>query len=153
MDGIKRISEELSPAVHPLIIVLPLVEKHSIEEQVGYLIKELHTSSRWPIIVVKLTYGMNRNMKIEIQKHGSYIILVSGTCQSFTQYIAGFWKELLGLSSGAMWQSWNPNAKFVIPVMTPCTHHESTYVSKAIINYGITKLSTALYSFKSQVNT
>jgi hypothetical protein len=135
MDGIKCISEELFPPGHSLVIILPLVEEHSTREEVGYLIEELHTSSRWPIIVVNATYRMKRNMTIEIRKHGSYIILVSGTCQPFTQRIAGFWEQLLGLSSGAMWQSWNPRARFVIPVMAPCTHYENTYVSQGILRF------------------
>ena len=73
------ISEEHFNAVPPLGIVLPLAVKDSTSEEVEYMIEELHTSGRWNVLV----YNVNHNMKgitySETSKHGTYIILISGT--------------------------------------------------------------------------
>jgi hypothetical protein len=51
MHYTKLISEEHFTAGRPLVIVLPLAEEGTTNEDVGYLIEELHTSVRWPIVV------------------------------------------------------------------------------------------------------
>jgi hypothetical protein len=33
------------------VIVLPLVEEDSVNQEAGYLIEKMHTSSHWPILV------------------------------------------------------------------------------------------------------
>ena len=61
------------------MIVLPLVVKDSTSEEVGHVIEELHISGRWNVLV----YNVNHNMKgvtySETSRHGTYIILISGT--------------------------------------------------------------------------
>jgi hypothetical protein len=59
MHYTKLISEEHFTPGRPLVIVLPLAEEDSTNKEVGYLIEELHTSSRWPILVYKVSYKMN----------------------------------------------------------------------------------------------
>jgi len=47
----KLISLENFTPGHPLLIMLPLAEEVSTNKEVEYLIQELHTSGRWPILV------------------------------------------------------------------------------------------------------
>jgi hypothetical protein len=51
MHYTKLISEEYFTFGRSLVIVLPLAEDNTTNEDVGYLIEELHTSGRWPILV------------------------------------------------------------------------------------------------------
>jgi hypothetical protein len=51
MHFTKLISEENLTAGIPLVIVLPLAEEDTSDEDVGYLVEKLHTSVRWPILV------------------------------------------------------------------------------------------------------
>jgi hypothetical protein len=51
MHYTKLISEEHFTLGRPLVIVLPLAEEDSTYKEVGYLIEELRTSGRWPILV------------------------------------------------------------------------------------------------------
>ena len=44
------------------MIVLPLVEHDSTNKEFGYLIEELHALTRWLILVISTTYGINGNM-------------------------------------------------------------------------------------------
>jgi hypothetical protein len=62
MHCTKLISEEHFTAGRPLVIVLPLAEEDSTNKEVGYLIEEMHTSGRWPILVFNISYNMNENM-------------------------------------------------------------------------------------------
>jgi len=87
MHHTKLISEEHFPAGRPLVIVLPLAEEDSTNKEVGYLIEELHTSGRWPILIYNASYKMNENMYTDIHQHGSYIILISGPCKECEKYI------------------------------------------------------------------
>jgi hypothetical protein len=143
MDCTKFISEEHFTPGRPLVIVLPPVEQDSTKEEVGYLIEQLHKSSRWPILVFNVTYEMNSLMRIEINPHGSYIILVSGYCRVYSETITYLSEQLAALAQRTMWQSWNPRAKFVVPVMDTCRPYNVSYLSQAILSklwlYKVTK--------------
>jgi hypothetical protein len=52
------------------VIMLPLAKKDSTNKKVGYLLEELHTSIRWPILVFNVTDEMKGNMYIEMHQHG-----------------------------------------------------------------------------------
>jgi hypothetical protein len=52
----KVISEEYFTAGRPLTIVLPVAEESTNNEEVEYLVEQLHTPSRWPILVYNLGY-------------------------------------------------------------------------------------------------
>jgi hypothetical protein len=58
----KLISEEHFTAGRPLVIVLPLAEEGTTKEECEYLIEELHTSARWPILVYNVGFKMKGNM-------------------------------------------------------------------------------------------
>ena len=83
MQYTRIISEEHVSAGRPLVIVMPLDLKESTSEEVGYLIETLHVriSGRWPVLVHNVSKNTNRNMYSEINKHGAYIILISGPCE------------------------------------------------------------------------
>jgi hypothetical protein len=148
MDCTKYISEEHFAPGRPLVIVLPPVEEDSTNEEVGYLIEKLHKSSRWPILLLNITYGMNRNMSSEINPHGSYIILVSGSCRKFNKYIADLSEQLAVLAVGAMRHSWNPRARFVVPVMNACPYYNTTHFSRAILrNLWLYKVTNSVVLF------
>jgi hypothetical protein len=71
-------------------------------------------------------------MNTEIHPHGSYIVLISGPCKE--EHNSHFWLQLYELFIGNnAWHSWNPRAKFVVSVMSNCTHIENTKLSKAIL--------------------
>jgi hypothetical protein len=89
---------------------------------VEYLIEELHTSARWPILVYNVSYEMNRIVYTEIHKYSSYIILISGPCKESEQFHSGFWKEVSALSEGKLSVSRNSSARFVVPVVTHNVH-------------------------------
>ena len=135
MHYTKLISEEHFPAGRPLVIVLPLAEEDSTNKEVGYLIEELHTSGRWPILVFNTSYKMNENMYTEIHPHGSYIILISRPCSEWDKYISDLWQQLYELCiDDKMWLSRNPRGKFIFPVMSNCTHLDNINISRAILN-------------------
>jgi hypothetical protein len=135
MHYTKLISEEHFTAGRPLMIMLPLAEEVSTNKEVGYLIEELHTSGRWPILVFNTSYKMNENMYTEIRQHGSYIILISGPCNEWEKYISGVWQQLFELSfNDKLWLSRNPRSKHIVSVMSNCTHLDKTNISRAILN-------------------
>jgi hypothetical protein len=117
MHYTKLISEEHFTAGRPLVIALRLAED-STNKEVGYLIEELNTSGRWPILVFNVSCEMNRNMYTEIHKYGSYIILISGPCEEAEQFHSCFRKQVLALSVGKLSVSRNSSARFIVPVMT-----------------------------------
>ena len=134
MHYTKVISEENFSAGRPLLLMLPVAEEESTKNEVGYLIKELHNSGRWPILVYNVSYMVNENMHREINEPGNYIILISGLCKELEQHIARFSQQLHELSlANNMWHSWNPRAKFIISVMSKCTNVEITKFSGAIL--------------------
>ena len=135
MHYTKLISEDHFPAGRPLVIVLPLAEEDATNKEVGYLIEELHISGRWPILVFNTSYKINENMYTEIHSHGSYIILISGPCKEWENYISGLWQQLLELSvNDKIWLSLNRRGKFIVSVMSNCTHLDNTDISRAILN-------------------
>ena len=115
--------------------MLPQSDEGTTNEEVAYLIEELHTSGRWPILVHNVGYKMDGNMYTEIHHHGSYIILISEPCEVWEKHTSRFLQQLYVLSSGYnVRYSWNPRAKFVVPVMPNCTHKANTKLSRAILN-------------------
>ena len=58
----KFISEEHFTPGLPLVIVLSLAEEDCPNNEVRYLIKELHTSGCWPILLYIVGYKINGNM-------------------------------------------------------------------------------------------
>ena len=106
----------------------------STNKELGYLIKELHTSVRWPILVHNAGYNIKGYMYTEIHPRGSCIILISGPCNVWEEHILRFWRQLYELPvDDNMWNSWNPKAKFIVSVMSNCTHAQ-TKISKALLN-------------------
>lgn len=117
------------------MVVLPLAEEDSTNNEVGYLIEELHTSDRWPILVYNVSYNMNGNMYTEIHQHGSYIMLIAGPCEEWEEHTARYLQQLYELSAGnSTGHLWNPRAKFAVSVMSRCSHKTSTIFLVAIIN-------------------
>ena len=86
----KLISEEHFTAGRPLAVVLPLTGEGSTIKELDYLIKELHTSGRWPLLVYNMIYDMNTTMYTEIHPHGSYIILISVPCEEWEEHISSY---------------------------------------------------------------
>jgi hypothetical protein len=131
MHYTKLISEEHFTAGRPLVIVLPLVKEGTRNEEVVYLIEALHTSARWPILVYNMGYNMKRNMYTEINQDGSYIILTSGNCEELYLYGSPFKEQLLHLIfDNNRNHSWNPRAKYVVPVMSNCTQFDNKIISR-----------------------
>jgi hypothetical protein len=71
MHYTKLISEEHFTTGRRLVTVLPLAEEGTTNEEVGYLIEELHTSGRWPILAYNMGYEIQESMYIEIDQDGS----------------------------------------------------------------------------------
>ncbi|GFG30595.1 hypothetical protein Cfor_01853, partial [Coptotermes formosanus] len=134
MDYTKLISEEHFAVGHPVVIVLPHGEQGSSSKAVSYLIKKLHASVQWPLFVFNTRYEMEANVLIETHKHGSYIILISGSCQDWEEHVSGLRQQLSILRFGNTWESWNPRAKFLVSVMSDCPHFDTTLISRAILN-------------------
>ena len=131
MGYIKLISEEHVTAGRPIVVVLPLPGGDSTNKEVGYLIEELHTSGRWPILVYNFSNEMNGNMYAEIHPHGSYILLISVPCKEWEEHISRYIQQLYDMFVG---NSWNPTAKFFVAVISNCTHVENEKFSRAILN-------------------
>jgi hypothetical protein len=78
---------------------------------VVYLIEELHTTGRWPILVY-VSSNMNGHMYSDTNKHYAYIILILGPCEDWEAYISPF-QQVYELSVGNLMQhSFNPRTKF-----------------------------------------
>jgi hypothetical protein len=131
----KLVSEEHFTPGLPLGIVLPVAEEDSTSKAVGYLIQELHTSGRWPMLVLNIAHDAKENISlhIKIQKHGSYIMLLWGRCEEWHLNAFGLLQQLSALSGGWFSESWNPRARFVVAVMVNCPHFDSTDISKYIL--------------------
>ena len=127
----KLISEEYFTAGRPLAVVLPLTGEDSKIKEVEYLIKELHTSGRWPILVYNVGHKMDRSMYTEIHPHSSYILLISVPCKEWEEHISSYIQQLYDTFVG---NSWNPRAKSFVPVISNCTHLENKQLSRAILN-------------------
>ena len=135
MQYTRIISEEHCSAGRPLVIVMPLDVKESTSEEVGYLIEELHMSGRWPILVHNVSKNTKGYMYSETNKHGAYIILISGPCEEWTEYISHFQQQLYELSAdNNTWHPWNPSTKFIVSVMSNCEQKENTEISRVILN-------------------
>jgi hypothetical protein len=134
MHFTKLMSEEIFTPGLPLGIVLPQDLEDSANNEVGYLIEELHISGRWPILVHNVSYDMKGHMYTEIHPHGSYIILISRPCNVWEVEITCLRLNLNELAVGnATRYSWNPKAKFIISVMSNCTHTENRNFSRALL--------------------
>ena len=135
MHYTKLISQEHFTAGRPLMIMLPLVEEDSTNKEVGYLIEELHTSRRWPILVFNTSRKMNENMYTEILQYGSHIIPISGPCNEWGKYISGLWQQMRELfSNDKIWLSRNPRGNYIVSVMSNCSHLDTINISRAILN-------------------
>jgi len=134
MHFTKLISEKIFNSGLPHELVLLTAGEDSTNKEVGYLIEELHTSGRWPILVHNAGYNMKGYIYTEIHPHGSYIILISGPCNVWEEHILRFRRQLYELPvDDNTWNSWNPKAKFIVSVMSNCTHVQ-TKISKALLN-------------------
>jgi len=131
----KHISEEHFTAGLPLMIMFPLAAKDSTNKEVGYLIEELHTSGRWPILVFNTSYDMNENMYTDIHQHGCYIILISGPCNEWENYISGVWQQMFELTvNDKLWLSRNSGGKYIVSVISDCTNIDTILISRGILN-------------------
>jgi hypothetical protein len=153
MDYTKLISEKHFSVGYSLVIVLPLGEQDSSNNEVFYLVKELHALVRWSVLVFNARYEMEANMFIETHKHGNYIILMSGPCHDWEEHTSRFRQQLSKLRFGNTGPWWNPRAKFLVSVMSNCTHFESTLISRVILNefwfHGVLK-ATVLFMKSSE---
>jgi predicted alpha/beta-fold hydrolase len=61
MHYTKLISEKHFTPGRPLVIVLPQAEEDSTNNEVGYLIEELHTSGRWHVLVFNFRNKRNED--------------------------------------------------------------------------------------------
>jgi hypothetical protein len=134
MDYTKLISEEHFAVGHSVVTVLSHGEQDSSNNAVYYLIKELHALVRWSIVVFNARYEMEGNMLLETHKHGNYIILISGPCEDWEERTSRFRQQLSILRFGNTRQSWNPRAKFLVTIMSDCSHFDITLISRAILN-------------------
>jgi hypothetical protein len=135
MQYTRIISEEHFSAGRPLVIVMPLAVKESTSDEVDYLIEELHTAGRWPILVYNISNCINRNTYTEIDKPEAYIVIISEPCEQWTEFISRFQQQLYELSAGiTTTPSWNPTAKFVVSVMSNCRQKKNTEFSRDILN-------------------
>jgi hypothetical protein len=146
MHYTKLISEENFTDGRPLVIVLPIAEEGTTHEEVAYLMEELHTSRRWPILVYNEGYEIRGNMHTEIHQDGSYLILTSGPCVEWKFFITRFSAQLNNLIFGKNRKhSWNPKAKFVVHVISNCTQFDNKNISRQILgllsNYEVTKVA------------
>jgi hypothetical protein len=116
-----------------LVIMLPIVEHDSSNNEAFYLIKKLHGTFRWPAIVFNARYEMAATMFSEKHKLGSYIMLISGPCQHWEEHISRFRQQLSRLRLGNAMQSWNPRAKFLVSVMSNGSHFDITLTSRSIL--------------------
>ena len=100
----------------------------------GYLVQELHTSARWPILVFSYIYKMYGNINTGMHPHSSCIIPTPGQCEEWELHIAPFWQQLYESFHGKNSRyPWNPRAKFIVSVTSNCTHMENTQFSRAIL--------------------
>jgi hypothetical protein len=128
-------SEEYFSGGCPVELVLPLGVEESTSEEVEYLLRELHISGRWPILVYNVSSDMKENTYSETNKQGSYIILISGPCEERMEYISRFRQQVYKLSADNFTgQSFNPRAKFIVSVMSNCEPKENTEFSRDILN-------------------
>jgi hypothetical protein len=133
MHYTKVTSEENFPFGLPLAIVLTVAEESTNKEEVVYLIKELHISGRWTIMVYSVGYEIEGNMYTEIIQNGNYIILTSGLCVAWELHKTRFSAQLTNLIFGKTRKhSWNPRAKFVVPVISNCKQFENKIFLKYI---------------------
>jgi hypothetical protein len=102
---------------------------------VGHLIDLLHTSGRWPILVFNVSYMMNKNMHTEIHQHSNHILLLSGPCNEWENYISSSWQQMRELfTDDKIWLSRNPRGKYIVTVTSNCTHLNTIHISRAIFN-------------------
>ena len=132
MQITKLLSEETFTPGLPVVVVLPLMwVEYSNSKEVGYLIEELHTSGRWPILVHNASYNMKGYMYPEIHPDGGYIILIAGPCKLWELHVIRFWVQLNHLFLDD--NTWNPKAKFIVSVMSNCTQMENAKFSRSLL--------------------
>jgi hypothetical protein len=73
-------------------------------------------------------------MYSDTNKHGAYIILISGPCNNWEEYISCFQQQVYKLSADELTRlSFNRRAKFIVSVMSNCGHKENTDISTSIL--------------------
>ena len=135
MHFTKLISQEVFTPGLLLGLVLPQDIEDSPNKKVGYLIEEMNILGRWSILMNNVSYKMKGYMYTEIHPRCSYIILILGPSNLWEEHIVRFWRQLYELPVGDnTWNSWNPKAKFIVSVMSNCTHTENTKFSRVLLN-------------------
>jgi hypothetical protein len=99
----RLISEEHFDDGPPFAIVLPIAEENATNWEVAYLIEEIHTTGRWPILVY-VSSNMNGHMYSDTNKHGAYIILILGPCEDWQAYISRFQQQVYEMSVSNLMQ-------------------------------------------------
>jgi hypothetical protein len=77
---------------------------------------------------------MEANVFIEKHKQGNYILPISGPCQDWEELVSGFQQQLSRLRFGYARESLNPRAKFLVSLMSNCSHFDATLISRAILD-------------------
>jgi len=75
-------SEENFTPGRTLLIMLPIAGEGSSSNEVRCLIQDIYLTSRWPVLVLKVSNEMTQSMYTEIHQHYCYIILISGQCKN-----------------------------------------------------------------------
>jgi hypothetical protein len=129
------ISEENFTTGRALVIVLPLAEEDSTNKEVGYLIEELHTTGRWPILVYNVRHKTSQNIYVEIHPYGSYTIFISGPCKEWEEHISSYLQQMYKIFLNEEGKrSWSPRNTFVISAISNCMHTENKKFSTTILN-------------------
>ena len=128
----KRNQKKLGVVWAPFVLVLSHAEKGSTNNEVRYLIQELHISSRWPVLVFNLNNEMNRNMYTEIHLHYSYIILIAGSCKDWEQNTSDFGKQLSVLTGGKIME---PEFNSRYQCFGKLHNFESKNISRSILSH------------------
>jgi len=133
MHFTKLLSEEHFTPGLPLVVMLPLAGGESTDKEVDYLIEELQISSRWPLLVNNVSFNEEEynRMHTQTHPHASYIIIISGPCKEMDRNTLLFWMQLNDLTLGD--NSWNPKAKFIVSVMSNCSHTENKKFSRTLL--------------------
>ena len=115
--------------------MLSVAEDNSTDK--GYLLEQLHTSNRWPILLFNINCQLNGNMYTEIQKHSSYTILISGQCQEGEKLRSVSMKQLLAMSEvmDLKLKSWKTSARYFVTVVANCTYFNNANISRSILSH------------------
>jgi len=119
-ESVCHSEEDFTPG-QTLLIMLPIAGEGSSSNEARYLIQDIYLTSRWPVLVLNFSNEMTKSMYTEIHQHFSYVVLISGPCKYWEPNSFNIRKQLSALSGDNMRESWKPNARFIIQVMSNCT--------------------------------